>query len=101
MHVLLAEDDDEAAAHVERGLSALGHVVDVARSGGDALGRALSGGYEVIVLDRMLPEIDGVEVLLRLRAAAVTTPVMMLTALGGIVYVLFLRKRVAHTDARE
>ena len=84
MHVLVAEDDDGTAAYVKRGLTDLGHAVDVVHAGGAAINRGLSGGYDVIVLDRMLPELDGMEVLRRLRAAAVATPVLMLTALGGV-----------------
>lgn len=84
MHVMLAEDDAETMAFVERGLGELGHRIDIASDGGAAVMRGMTGGYDVIVLDRMLPVLDGIAVLRRLRAAAVTTPVLMLTALDGI-----------------
>lgn len=84
MHLMLAEDDADTAAFVRDGLSALGHVVDVIGSGTDVLPTATATAYDVIVLDRMLPGLDGVSALRALRTAGITTPVLMLTALGGI-----------------
>ncbi|MGY4398915.1 two-component system OmpR family response regulator [Sphingomonas sp. UYAg733] len=84
MRILLAEDDTETSAFVERGLGELGHAVTAVGSGEDALHLGATESFDVIVLDRMLPQIEGLDVLRRLRAAAVRTPVLVLTAKGGI-----------------
>jgi two-component system OmpR family response regulator len=84
MKLLLVEDDPEAAAYLKRALSEAGHTVDAAASGRDGLMLAASEPYDVIVLDRLLPEIDGVAILRTIRASGVKTPVLLLTALGGI-----------------
>ena len=84
MHILVAEDDIDTAAHITRGLGELGHRVTHATSGSTALSLASTEDFDVLVLDRMLPGLEGLEVLRRLRAASVRTPVIVLTALGGI-----------------
>lgn len=84
MKILIAEDDDETAEFVRRGLVELGHTVSREVSGEDALHAGATEPFDIIVLDRMLPGIDGVEILRRWRAAKIATPVLMLTALGGI-----------------
>lgn len=84
LRILLAEDDRETRHFVERGLGELGHNVVVAENGEDALHLALSEQLDVIVLDRMMPELDGFSVLKRLRAGGIAAPVLMLTALGRI-----------------
>ena len=84
MQILLAEDDSDTAEFVARGLSELGHNVLHAADGADALHFATTETVDVIVLDRMLPGMDGVTVLKRLRAAKVEAPVLLLTALGRI-----------------
>ncbi len=84
MRILIAEDDRETAEFVARGLAELGHQPVLAANGQDALDVALAGDVDLIVLDRMLPGRDGTSVLKGLRAASVDTPVIMLTALGGI-----------------
>jgi two-component system OmpR family response regulator len=84
MRILLAEDDIETAALIEQALGELGHVVTGAATGADALDIGTTATFDVIVLDRMLPAIEGLDVLRRLRAAGVRTPVMVLTAKGGI-----------------
>ncbi|HEY5105664.1 MAG TPA: response regulator transcription factor [Caulobacteraceae bacterium] len=84
MKLLLVEDDGEAAAHLKRALGEAGHTVDVARSGRDGLLLAAGEPYDVIVLDRMLPELDGLAILRTIRASKVETPVLLLTAMGGI-----------------
>jgi len=84
MRVLMAEDDAETRRFVARALGDLGHVVTEVGTGGDALHEGVVGTFDVIVLDRMLPGLDGIEVLGRWRAAGVGTPVLMLTARGGI-----------------
>jgi two-component system OmpR family response regulator len=84
MRILLAEDDADTAAFIEGGLADLGHVVTCAATGPEAFETAITGGFDAIILDRMIPDLDGLEVLRRLRAAAVRIPVLILTALGGI-----------------
>jgi two-component system OmpR family response regulator len=84
MKLLFVEDDVEAAAYLKRALSEAGHLVDVAHAGRDGLMLAASESYDVIILDRMLPELDGLAILRTIRASGVQTPVLLLTALGGI-----------------
>ena len=84
MKLLLVEDDQETAAYLKRALEEAGHTVDQASQGRDGLLLAVGESYDVVVLDRMLPQIDGVAILRTLRAAGVKTPVLLLTAMGGI-----------------
>lgn len=84
MRILLAEDDIDTSTFVERGLGELGHNVLVAANGEDALHLALTEALDLVVLDRMMPVLDGLAVLKRMRAAGVAMPVLMLTALGRI-----------------
>ena len=84
MRILVIEDDIETAEFIEQGLEELGHLVLCARTGMDGLHLASTEALDIIVLDRMLPELDGLALLRRLRAAKVDTPVLMLTALGQI-----------------
>lgn len=84
MRILLIEDDSAVADYVARGLSELGHVCDVLAEGTDGLFQATRETYDVLVVDRMLPGLDGVSLVRALRAAGRRTPVLFLTALGGI-----------------
>ena len=84
MKILFAEDDTETAAYVVNGLSGEGHVVDHLTNGKDALAQAMSGDYDLLVLDRMMPGLDGLSVLKSLRAAKVETPAILLTAMGAV-----------------
>lgn len=84
MQILLVEDEAKMAALIKRVLTAERHVVDVAPDGLSAAALAQRGPYDVIVLDRMLPDIDGVTLLRLLRAKGLMTPILMLTALGAI-----------------
>lgn len=84
MKVLVVEDDAETAAYIVRGLREHGHVADHARNGEEGLFMATSEIYEILVVDRMLPIVDGLTMVRRLRAAAVKTPVLFLTALRGV-----------------
>lgn len=84
MKVLVVEDDGETAIYVVRGLSEYGHVVDCADTGGEGLLLAGSGRYEVAVVDRMLPGVDGLSLVKTLRGNGVGTPVLFLTNLCGI-----------------
>jgi DNA-binding response OmpR family regulator len=82
MRILLVEDEADAAAVLAKGLREHAFAVDVVDEGVRALEQAAFNDYDLIVLDRLLPGIDGLEVCRRLRADGVTTPVMMLTARG-------------------
>ncbi len=93
MRVLLIEDDADTAAFILRGLREAGDVADHAATGRDGLFLASDGQYDVLVVDRLLPGIDGLEVVRLLRQTGVLTPVLFLTALGG------LDDRVAGLDA--
>lgn len=84
MNILLVEDDAETAAYIVRGLRERGYVVDVATNGRDALLCAAGGAYALLVVDRLLPGLDGIGVVRALRQAAVKTPVLFLTALGEV-----------------
>ena len=84
MKLLIVEDDQEAADYLKRALVEAGHAVDHAAAGRDGLFLAASQPYDVIVLDRMLPVLDGLSILKTIRAARVRTPVLLLTALDGI-----------------
>jgi len=84
LKLLILEDEPDTAAHLRRGFSEAGHVVDVCRDGRDALHLAVAETYDVMVLDRMAPGMDGLRVVKSIRAAGVLTPVLFLTALGGI-----------------
>jgi len=84
MKVLVAEDDADTLAYLMAGLRELGHVPTAAGSGREALFLAMSDDFDAIILDRMLPEIDGMSALRSLRAAGVATPVLILTALARV-----------------
>lgn len=84
MKLLLVEDDKETAAYLQRALVEAGHTIDYAAVGRDGLLLAAGETYDVIILDRMLPQIDGLAILRTIRASGVNTPVLLLTALGGI-----------------
>jgi len=80
MRVLLVEDDERIVDFVQRGLKAEGYVVDVARSGLEAITLGTAGKFQVVILDLGLPDINGREVCERLRSSGVGTPILMLTA---------------------
>ncbi len=84
MSVLLVEDDERIIEFVRRGLEAEGHRVDVARGGREALRLAQASDCGVIILDLLLPDLDGREVCRQLRAARLATPILMLTALDTL-----------------
>jgi DNA-binding response OmpR family regulator len=83
VRLLIVEDEREFAETLRRGLVAEGFTADVAHTGREGLWRATEHEYDVVVLDIMLPELSGYEVLKRLRAAENWTPVLMLTAKDG------------------
>lgn len=82
--ILVIEDDRTTADFILKGLTEHGHVGDHAADGRDGLFHAIDGGYDAIVLDRMLPTMDGLSVLAALRAAEISTPVILLSALGSV-----------------
>jgi two-component system OmpR family response regulator len=84
MNLLLIEDDTELAESLLAGFHGEGHSVTHATDGESGLQLAREPGHQVIVLDRMLPKLDGLNVVRRLRAAGVTTPVIFLTTMSGI-----------------
>jgi two-component system, OmpR family, response regulator len=84
MRILLVEDDPSVSAYVARGLTENGHVCDVLADGTDGLFQATRESYEVVIVDRMLPGIDGLSLVRAMRAAGVSKPVLFLTALGGV-----------------
>jgi two-component system OmpR family response regulator len=92
MRVLIVEDEAKMAGLIRRGLEREGMAVDTAGTGEDALWKAGSVEYDAILLDLMLPGIDGLEVCRRLREAGVWSPILMLTARDAI------RDRVAGLD---
>src|SRR5437762_8070029 len=84
MKLLVVEDDRETAAYLAKGLSESGYVVDQASDGREGLFLATGGGYDAIILDRMLPGIDGLSLLGALRGAEIRTPALILSALGSV-----------------
>jgi two-component system OmpR family response regulator len=93
MRILVVEDELKMASLLRRGLVEEGHAVDIARTGDDALALGPAAEYDAIVLDLMLPGLDGIEVCRRLRERGVWAPVLMLTARDAV------EDRVAGLDA--
>lgn len=84
MHVLVVEDDERVASHVVKGLKGEGWLVDHVADGRQALFQVAAETYDVIVLDRMLPNVDGLKILQTMRASGDNTPVLVLSALGDV-----------------
>jgi two-component system, OmpR family, response regulator len=84
LKILVIEDDRETADQLVDSLSASGYQVDLATDGNDGLGRGRSGEYAVITVDRMLPGVDGLTIIRRLRGDGILTPALILSALGEI-----------------
>lgn len=84
MRILLIEDDREAAAYLVKALKEAGHVADHAADGEDGWHLAETGGYDVLVVDRMLPKRDGLSIVEGLRRDGRDTPVLILSALGQV-----------------
>jgi two-component system OmpR family response regulator len=84
MHILVIEDDPETASYLRKGLTESGHTVDRAADGKQGLFMAMEQIYDVLVVDRMLPVLDGLSVIQTLRAAKKLTPVLILSALGEV-----------------
>lgn len=84
MKVLVVDDHEETLDFIRRGLSQAGHIVSTVSDGREALFRATEESYDAIILDRMLPGIDGLSVLKMLRAGGIRTPALLLTAMSKI-----------------
>ena len=84
MKILLVEDDTEIAGHVSHALTIAGHDVESTADGRTGLSRAMSGEYAALILDRMLPGLDGLSVTKQLRANGNETPILLITTMTGI-----------------
>lgn len=84
MRVLLVEDDVQLGGYLKKALGEMGAVVDVAEDGREGLLMAAGEEYDLLLLDRMLPQVDGLTILRTLRASGVRTPVLILSALGDV-----------------
>jgi two-component system OmpR family response regulator len=84
MRLLIIEDEKEVCAYIAKGMKEAGHIVDVAGGGKDGLFMATTEAYDVLIVDRMLPELDGLTIIRTLRGAGVKTPVLILSALGEV-----------------
>jgi two-component system, OmpR family, response regulator len=84
MRILVVEDDHEAAAYLVKGLTESGHRVTLAEEGRNGLARATQESFDAVIIDRMLPGLDGLSIVAALRAARNQTPVLVLSALGDV-----------------
>lgn len=84
MHILVIEDDKEAAAYLAKGLTESGHRVELADHGRTGLEIARRESFDAMIIDRMLPGIDGLSIIAALRAAKIQTPVLVLSALADV-----------------
>jgi two-component system OmpR family response regulator len=84
MRLLIVEDDDRGARYLVRGLSESGHIVDHAADGETGLALALEGIYDILIVDRRLPGLDGLTLVQRLREQGAGIPVLMLSAIGSM-----------------
>ena len=84
MRILVIEDDPEVAAYLVKGLKEQGHSVDHAEDGNNGLFLASSEDYDAMIIDRMLPHLDGLTIVKTVRATGKTTPMLLLSALGEV-----------------
>ena len=84
MRILVVEDDAETASYVSQGLQEAGHDVAIAKDGRDGLIRAAGEEWDIVIIDRMLPGLDGIGLVRTLRGGGIEWPVLILTTLGGI-----------------
>ena len=84
MRILVVEDDKDAASWLVKGLKESGHVVDHASDGEQGLGMAAEGGYDVLIIDRMLPKLDGLKLIRSLRDQDNKVPILILSALSDV-----------------
>jgi DNA-binding response OmpR family regulator len=80
MKILVVEDEQRIAHYIKKGLELKSHIVDVAYDGQSGYEIAAEGSYDILILDRMLPQIDGIQVCQQLRSQKIYTPILMLTA---------------------
>ena len=84
MRILIIEDDLDTASYIKRGVEEAGHIADHAAEGKEGLLLATTEQYDVLIIDRMLPEIDGLTIVKTIRASENNTPVLILSALGEV-----------------
>ncbi len=84
MRVLVIEDDVETSAYIRSGLTAAGHHVEVRHDGREGFLSALDADYDVFVIDRMLPGLNGLALVKSIRGAGKDTPILILSAMGGV-----------------
>ena len=84
MRLLIIEDDRDAADYLAKAFREVGHVADLAADGEEGLAQALDGQYDVLIVDRMLPKVDGLTVIGTLRSKGIETPALILSALGQV-----------------
>ena len=84
MRILIIEDDLDTASYIKRGVEEAGHIADHAAEGKEGLLLATTEQYDVLIIDRMLPEIDGLTIIKTIRASENNTPVLILSALGEV-----------------
>ena len=84
MKILIVEDDASASAYLDKAFREAGHVVDLASDGLDGYAMASEGGYDAIVVDRMIPRMDGLSLIHGLREQKIDTPILILSALGQV-----------------
>ena len=84
MNILLIEDENETATYVAKGLREAGHVVERVASGSEGLSLARKQSHDLLIVDRLLPDLDGLSLTRQLRSSGVQVPVLFLTALGGV-----------------
>lgn len=84
MRILVVEDDTETSAYISQGFDEEGHVVESLADGRDGLTQAMGEAYDILIVDRMLPGLDGLSLVRALRAVGNKVPVIFLTSLGGV-----------------
>ncbi len=84
MQLLIVEDDEATASYVQKGLSEAGHNSDIAAAGDRGLEMATQGSYDALIIDRMLPNLDGLALIATLRGRGNKTPALILSALGEV-----------------
>lgn len=84
MRLLIIEDDQKVSQFIQRGFKELGHIVDIATDGKQGLFLAMTEQYDALIVDRMLPNVDGLTILQTLRAANNKTPALVLSAMGKV-----------------
>lgn len=84
MRILIIEDDRQTSDYIARGFTEAGHIAEVISDGRSALSHAAGTEYDILIVDRMLPGLDGLSIVKALRVAGVKTPVLFLTSVGGL-----------------